>query len=1058
MANRYEIILEAEDKATKNLRKIERELGKVDSTSRKAAKALSNIGKGVGGAGLKAATGGMKGLAVATAAASAAFVAFGVKSINALDELEKASKKLGVSTKFLSSYGAVASRAGIDQATFTTGLQRFTRRLGEAQMGAGELLKPLERMGINMRDSTGNFREGTEVFEEFIDKLGKTANAQEALALATKGFDTEGVQFINIAKMGADEIDRLRKNALEAGIVVDQELAQAAADAKDSLNDLTDVGKGFGLQFFGNLAGPLEEFTNNLKNKIMQAVKDSGGMKQLSLDLSTKFLDGISSFVRTMGSMFDAFANSLRNTANILKQILVSLSPLIPGASFEFGDPSANAAGQKELKAQIDQVTKAYDEQMDKVRNLREEYANLETGGFLSGFAKIDPDNIAGALLAANMEGAELSRQMSVLNDELVELGGVTYLQLNTTEITSGTEKANQLAGAIDRAKDSMIELNTAAPGNGAGAGAIGSGGNNTAAAVAAEVGNLQRLQAAHREYAMTRIEGDRMVAEEQNRITGLIGANTDKLFNSQEQANIQAKAYQTKVDEINTVLRTSISLTADQRYQLEAIRAGYYEAGRGLLYYGENADLVKRSTQDVAMAVQKNRDEYALLSNLLEQYTAKLRLNGQDTDANKAIVNSLTLELKSNEEAYRSLTGAVEAAAPALSSFQMFYNNLLETSRLSATEQTNMALSVQKLRADLDAGRISLDAYAIAMGKVTDQSSKANTAVEKTAMQLATERLENMRETAAQNPIILQQLQEKYNLTQKEAEALGLVNRATETRLTKSQQIAKALGEENAQFKNLNDTLGDQTAIQSLADKYGVAADDIVKALKKARGGMERFKTENISVTGIIGDTWQEMSKTMASSITQGIMSGKGTFNSFGDFLESFADRVISQILEKMLIQPMIDQMSNFASGLFGGGGGIQGGMGGGFGMGGGGGIMGMLGGLFGGGGGGGGFFSGLWSGISGFFGNIFGGLFADGGYLPAGKVGIAGEAGPELITGPARVTSNEDSFGGGPVINFNINSVTTQDGVEFILKNKQAITGVVNDAYNRRGQQGIY
>jgi len=280
MANRYEIILEAEDKATKNLRKIERELGKVDSTSRKAAKALSNIGKGVGGAGLKVATSGMKGLAVATAAASAAFVTFGVKSLNALDDLEKASKKLGISTKFLSSYGAVASRAGIDQATFTTGLQRFTRRLGEAQMGVGELLKPLERMGINMRDSSGNFREGTDVFEEFIDKLGKTANAQEALALATKGFDTEGVQFINIAKMGADEIDRLRKNALEAGIVVDQELAQAAADAKDSLNDLTDVGKGFGLQFFGNLAGPLEEFTNNLKNKIMQAVKDSGGMKQ----------------------------------------------------------------------------------------------------------------------------------------------------------------------------------------------------------------------------------------------------------------------------------------------------------------------------------------------------------------------------------------------------------------------------------------------------------------------------------------------------------------------------------------------------------------------------------------------------------------------------------------------------------------------------------------------------------------------------------------------------------------------------------------------------------
>ncbi len=35
-----------------------------------------------------------------------------------------------------------------------------------------------------------------------------------------------------------------------------------------------------------------------------------------------------------------------------------------------------------------------------------------------------------------------------------------------------------------------------------------------------------------------------------------------------------------------------------------------------------------------------------------------------------------------------------------------------------------------------------------------------------------------------------------------------------------------------------------------------------------------------------------------------------------------------------------------------------------------------------------------------------LFGGFFADGGYLGAGKFGIAGEAGPELIQGPAKIT----------------------------------------------------
>ena len=122
----------------------------------------------------------------ATVAASAAFVVFGTKSLNALDELGKLSSKLGVSTKFLSEYAAVADKAGLSQTQFSTGVQRFLRRLGEAQQGTGELLKPLKALGIGLKDNNGNFREGTEVFQEYIKSLGEMENAQQALAFATK--------------------------------------------------------------------------------------------------------------------------------------------------------------------------------------------------------------------------------------------------------------------------------------------------------------------------------------------------------------------------------------------------------------------------------------------------------------------------------------------------------------------------------------------------------------------------------------------------------------------------------------------------------------------------------------------------------------------------------------------------------------------------------------------------------------------------------------------------------------------------------------------------------
>jgi len=53
---------------------------------------------------------------------------------------------------------------------------------------------------------------------------------------------------------------------------------------------------------------------------------------------------------------------------------------------------------------------------------------------------------------------------------------------------------------------------------------------------------------------------------------------------------------------------------------------------------------------------------------------------------------------------------------------------------------------------------------------------------------------------------------------------------------------------------------------------------------------------------------------------------------------------------------------------------------------------------------------------------GNIFGGFFANGGFLPSGKIGVVGESGPELISGPANITPL-DGVGGN--VTYNINAV---------------------------------
>ena len=49
-------------------------------------------------------------------------------------------------------------------------------------------------------------------------------------------------------------------------------------------------------------------------------------------------------------------------------------------------------------------------------------------------------------------------------------------------------------------------------------------------------------------------------------------------------------------------------------------------------------------------------------------------------------------------------------------------------------------------------------------------------------------------------------------------------------------------------------------------------------------------------------------------------------------------------------------------------------------------------------------------------------------------------------------------DQAGGTTQVVFNINAIDTQTGTQFLLDNKKQIEGIIQNAYTRRGRQGIY
>lgn len=275
------------------------------------------------------------------------------------------------------------------------------------------------------------------------------------------------------------------------------------------------------------------------------------------------------------------------------------------------------------------------------------------------------------------------------------------------------------------------------------------------------------------------------------------------------------------------------------------------------------------------------------------------------------------------------------------------------------------------------------------------------------------------------------------------------------------SAETAKAAAEAQTRFTNDIERLNDQLfPLEAEMRRHKDNLEMIDKAYKDGLIGQEQYIKMSQKVREEMTKTGEQFTQT-----TEKMKDASGEFvDKFNkDFNEKLADGLVEGNLSfdtfagmwKSTLKDLISDTLNGGSLLND--------------------ILGSLGNLFGGGGGGGNILGGILDGgfarnavdsFSSFAGDFIGGhfarnmLYADGGHIAAGKTGIVGEAGPELVTGPAQVYSNEDSFGPGSAtpVNITIQAIDTQTGTEFLLKNKRQIEGIIQGAYNRRGKQGIY
>ena len=429
-------------------------------------------------------------------------------------------------------------------------------------------------------------------------------------------------------------------------------------------------------------------------------------------------------------------------------------------------------------------------------------------------------------------------------------------------------------------------------------------------------------------------------------------------------------------------------------------------------------AALIER---DFSLALRKSGEELRINAEQLKMTASmQIKFAQEITGANLALEER---RLKLADAAYQ----------------QGLFNNSIESNRLTQQEQIS---TLAKANTALNAGTISLSEYGkIVTGIAPELLTLADKQrllkdefgkelkVQKDTDLLAIYRVELARASGDVRAFVdaYSQYKSIFGATAEGELALALKGAREDIKLTDERKKAygdlsdqlKAGAISGREFRAAASTLGiDEGAASRAAAIYGSFTDQVV------------FNNE------MLEKSINKLASTFENDLTTAIMSGKNIFSSFKDFVGGILNDIASQIIQQSISGPLANALSGLAKSI-------------------GGSIFGSVGGASGGASAG----SNLFGSIGSAIGKFFAGGFAEGGVIGSGKIGLVGENGPELISGPAGITPLDQMSGGGGDtfnVNFNISAIDTQSGAEFIMRNKPIITSVIEQAYNKRGRRG--
>ena len=199
---------------------------RLSSGLRRASAQLKAFGAGVRSIGMQ--------VAMAGAVMAAPFILATRQFAKMGDEVDKISKRTGVSAEALSELGFAAEQAGANMPALEKGIRTMQRSINDLGRDLSTQVDAFTDLGLTMKDLDGLSPE--DQFKRIADAISKLDDPTKKAALALMIFGRAGTQLLPMMNLGIAGMEAYQDQARALGLTISTDAAGAAAVFTDQMN------------------------------------------------------------------------------------------------------------------------------------------------------------------------------------------------------------------------------------------------------------------------------------------------------------------------------------------------------------------------------------------------------------------------------------------------------------------------------------------------------------------------------------------------------------------------------------------------------------------------------------------------------------------------------------------------------------------------------------------------------------------------------------------------------------------------------------------------------